>query len=148
MTTPIYHFEVTGEDGQHLGAYNAFERDGVWWETGPRGDYLLDHSNRHDLGPPEKRKITKTDITHAFNSKKVVGARSKKYPALQEFADAFVKCWQGDPEPMNAYVAACTAVKAAHPKPVADSVPAATPVATAPAVATKTRKPRAAKAKR
>ena len=43
--------------------------------------------------------------------------RQMEYPSLGEFADAFVKMQSGDPSQMEAYVAACLAVKAKHPKP-------------------------------
>lgn len=43
--------------------------------------------------------------------------RQAEYPSLGEFADAFVKMQNGDASQMEAYVAACLAVKAKHPKP-------------------------------
>jgi len=43
--------------------------------------------------------------------------RQAEYPSLGEFADAFVKMQNGDPLQMEAYVAACNAVKAKYPKP-------------------------------
>jgi hypothetical protein len=43
--------------------------------------------------------------------------RLQEYPSLGEFADAFVKMQNGDPLQMEAYVAACMAVKAKYPKP-------------------------------
>jgi hypothetical protein len=43
--------------------------------------------------------------------------RKAEYPAIGDFADAFVKLQGGDPLPMEQYVAACVAVKAKYPKP-------------------------------
>lgn len=43
--------------------------------------------------------------------------RQAEYPSLGEFADAFVKMQNGDASQMEAYVAACLAVKAKYPKP-------------------------------
>ena len=43
--------------------------------------------------------------------------RQAEYPSLGEFADAFVKMQSGDSSQMEAYVAACMAVKVKHPKP-------------------------------
>lgn len=43
--------------------------------------------------------------------------RQAEYPSLGEFADAFVKMQNGDSSQMEAYVAACMAVKAKYPKP-------------------------------
>jgi hypothetical protein len=43
--------------------------------------------------------------------------RQAEYPSLGEFADAFVKMQNGDSLQMEAYVAACMAVKAKYPKP-------------------------------
>ncbi len=43
--------------------------------------------------------------------------RQAEYPSLGEFADAFVKMQSGDSSQMEAYVAACMAVKAKYPKP-------------------------------
>lgn len=43
--------------------------------------------------------------------------RQAEYPSLGEFADAFVKMQNGDSSQMEAYVAACVAVKTKHPKP-------------------------------
>lgn len=43
--------------------------------------------------------------------------RQMEYPSLGDFADAFVKMQGGDSSQMEAYVAACLAVKAKYPKP-------------------------------
>jgi hypothetical protein len=43
--------------------------------------------------------------------------RQAEYPSLGEFADAFVKMQNGDSLQIEAYVAACMAVKAKYPKP-------------------------------
>lgn len=44
-------------------------------------------------------------------------ARRKEYPALTDFADAFVKMHLGDKAEMDAYVAKCVAVKTKYPLP-------------------------------
>lgn len=42
--------------------------------------------------------------------------RRQDYPRVEEFADAWVHWQNGNPAPMDAYVAKCNAVKARHPK--------------------------------
>lgn len=44
-------------------------------------------------------------------------ARAAEYPPLTALADAVVHQQNGDPTAMNAYIAACDAVKAKYPKP-------------------------------
>ena len=40
----------------------------------------------------------------------------RTYPPLADFADAYVKMWDGNSEPMEEYVQACLATKAKYPK--------------------------------
>jgi hypothetical protein len=47
----------------------------------------------------------------------VVAARRAAYPPIEDFADAMYWQTQGDNSRMKDYMAACRAVKLAHPKP-------------------------------
>lgn len=46
--------------------------------------------------------------------------RAQEYPAITEFADAMVHQAAGDPSKLEAYFAACQAVKDRYPKPASD----------------------------
>lgn len=61
--------------------------------------------------------ILESDISADYALEQCRLNRLKAYPALGDFADAFVKMQNGDSTAMDAYVAACLAVKAQFPKP-------------------------------
>jgi hypothetical protein len=53
-------------------------------------------------------------ITHKSDYK---ARRVKEYPPLQDFADALYWAQRGDPSKLDAYLAACDAVKKKYAKP-------------------------------
>jgi hypothetical protein len=115
--TPTYRISIYRKaDGLLLRSLRLQERADVWWDLDVQGPWP---KPLHDASFGEKGSyhIESVDISHEHAVGQVSETRYREYPTLGEFADAFVKAWQGDPEPMNAYVAACAAVKAKHPKP-------------------------------
>ena len=55
-----------------------------------------------------------TDATYEEHLARVLEARAAEYPPMSDYIDGVVK---GDQEQIDAYVAACLAVKAKYPKP-------------------------------
>ena len=54
------------------------------------------------------------DVPYEEHLQRVLNARAAEYPPMSDYVDGVVK---GDQEQIDAYVAACLAVKAKYPKP-------------------------------
>ena len=67
--------------------------------------------------PPTKEEILskKEELEVAHSLVEYKELRKTEYPSFIEYLDGIVK---GDQEQINAYIAACLAVKAKYPKPV------------------------------
>ena len=61
-----------------------------------------------------KQVWTVSDATYEEHLARILGARSSEYPPMSDYLDGVVK---GDQAQIDAYVAACLAVKAKYPKP-------------------------------
>lgn len=58
-----------------------------------------------------------TDISTEYALRLVQQKRAFEYPPLQDLADAIVHERNGNPAPMQDYIARCLAVKSKYPKP-------------------------------
>lgn len=80
--------------------------------------YLLDAAG-NAVGefscPQEFETVYSADVLPLHESYQTL--RSREYPPLGEFADAFYWLQQGDSTKMTAYLEACAAVKAQYPAP-------------------------------
>ena len=70
-----------------------------------------------DFVPPTKEEILakKEELETAYSLTEYKELRKAGYPSFIEYLDGIVK---GDQEQIDAYIAACLAVKAKYPKPV------------------------------
>lgn len=71
-------------------------------------------SNLVEITAIELEAIQSTEVLDAFNALTYAQKREREYPPVADYLDGIVK---GDQAQIDAYTAACLAVKAKYPKP-------------------------------
>lgn len=95
-------------------ALQALKPGAQWTLTGE--DYAgLEWLDEEQAQPTEEECVTEAaKLQAAYNALSYYRNRAKEYPSITEYVDGVVK---GDQDQIDAYIAACLAVKEKYPKP-------------------------------
>jgi CO dehydrogenase/acetyl-CoA synthase alpha subunit len=90
----------------------------VWViETTDKGEVCYDKDNNIFTYDKELVKQEAQRLQEEADKNKYKLSRAQEYPSVKEFADAMFWASQGDDTKLQAYYAACQAVKDKYPKP-------------------------------
>jgi hypothetical protein len=98
-------------------ALQALTPGAQWTLTGD--DYSgLEWLDKEQTQPTEEQCLTEAaNLQAAYDALSYYRLRAKEYPSITDYIDGVVK---GDQEQIDAYIAACLAVKEKYPKPSAE----------------------------
>lgn len=88
-------------------------KDELFWLDNTKDALNFLSSDCVEISDLEAEKLAKNNQKKYFDSLHYTAKRQREYPPMSDYLDGIVK---GDTAQVNAYIAACLAVKAKYPK--------------------------------